>query len=91
MDSVHVFQSVDFQTAFNKALEIGKCQERSYVNAEKKKVVWQLGAILSLDMLMAESLDGVEVYSEPVALAPGESFPFDATFHPEQSEPTQTI
>ncbi len=91
MDSVYVFRSVDFQAAFTKALELGKCQEKSYRNAEKKKVVWQLVAIVSLDMIMAESLDGAEVYSEPIALAPGESFPFDVAFHPEQSEPTQTI
>ena len=56
MDSVYVFRSVDFQAAFTRALELGKCQEKSYRNAEKKKVVWQLVAIVSLDMIMAESL-----------------------------------
>ena len=39
----------------------------------------------------AEELDGAEVYSEPVALASGETYTFDATFEPEKSKPTQTV
>ena len=91
MDAVYVFRSVDFQTAFKRALELGKSQERAYLNVDKKKVVWKLAEIVSLDMIEAASLDGTEVYSEPVDLAPGETFPMDTTFHPEHSEPTQTL
>ena len=91
LDSVYVFRSVDFQTAFQRALELGKSQEKAYLNVDKKKVVWKLAEIVSLDMIAAESLDGAEVYSEPVDLAPGESLPLHAALHPEHSEPTQTL
>ena len=91
MDSVYVFCSADFQTAFKRALELGKSQEKTYFNVDKQKVVWKLTEIVSLDMITAESLNGAEVYSEPVDLAPGEVFPMDATLYPEHSEPTQTL
>jgi hypothetical protein len=91
MDSVYVFRSADFQTAFKRALELGKSQENTYFNVDKQKVVWKLTAIVSLDMITAESLSGAEVYSEPVDRAPGETFPMDAALHPEHSEPTQTL
>ena len=91
MDSVYVFRSADFQTAFKRALELGKSQEKTYFNVDKQKVVWKLTEIVSLDMITAESLNGAEVYSEPVDLAPGEAFPMDAALYPELSEPTQTL
>ena len=91
MDSVYVFRSADFQTAFQRALDLGKSQERAYLNADKQRVKWKLAEIVSLDIIAAESLDGVEVYSEPVDLAPGDAFPIDVELHPERSEPTQTI
>ena len=91
MDSVFVFRSVDFQTALKRALDLGKSQEKSYLNTDKKRVMWKLAEIISLDMIAAESLDGAEVYSEPVDLAPGEAFSTDVELHPERSQPTQTI
>jgi hypothetical protein len=91
MESIYVFRSADFQTAFKRALDLGKSQERSYLNADQKRMIWKLAEIVSLDMIAAESLDGVEVYSEPVELAPGEAFPLDVALHPERSQPTQTI
>ena len=91
MDSVYVFRSVDFQTAFKRALDLGKSQERAYLNADNKRVEWKLAEIVSLDIIAAESLDGVEVYSEPVDLAPRDALPIDVELHPERSEPTQTI
>jgi hypothetical protein len=54
-------------------------------------VVWKLAEIISLDMIASKSLDGVEMYSEPVDLSPGETFSVDVELHPERSEPTQTI
>jgi hypothetical protein len=83
MDSIDVFRSTDVQTAFKRALELGKSQERPYLNVDQKKVMWKLAEVISLDMIAAESLDGVEVYSEPVELAPGEGFPLDVVLHPE--------
>lgn len=91
MDSVYVFRSVDFEKAFRRALELGKQQEQSYLNGDGNKVVWKLKEIISLDIINSESLDGIEVYSEPVQLPPDEQFPYDSEFFPEESQPTQTI
>jgi hypothetical protein len=91
MDSVFVFQSTDFDSAFTKALELGRKQESMYLNVENRQVVWKLKEIISLDVIDSETLDGVEVYSEHVNLNPGELIPFNTEFHPEQSQPTQTI
>src|SRR5215471_20174637 len=77
MDSVYVLRSADFQSALERALDLGKSQERSYLNADNKRVAWKLAEIVSLDIITAESLDGVEVYSEPVELAPGDALPID--------------
>lgn len=91
MDAVLVLQSPDFQTAFHKALALGVCQERAYRNADQHQVRWRLMTVLSLAMLLAESLDGAEVYAEPVPLAPGETWSFETIFHPKLAEPTQTL
>ena len=90
-DSVFLFQSTDFDSAFKKALEIGRQHEETYLNAEEQRVMWKLKEIISLDIIISKSLDGAEVYSEPVDLLPGESIPFNIKFHPEQSTPTQTV
>jgi hypothetical protein len=91
MDSVYLFQSTDFDAAFKRALELGKSQEKSYLNADDLQVVWKLKEVMSLDSIAAESLDGIEVYSEPVDLGQEELIPFHSEFHPERSQPTQTI
>ncbi len=89
-DSVFLFRAADFDEAFQRALALGRAQEEEYTGGEGERVRWRLKEILSLDVLDDE-LDGVEVYSEPVTLAPGEAYPFDATFEPEKSQPTQTV
>ena len=91
MDSVFVFQSEDFDVAFRRALDVGRGQEKEYLNADGKRVKWRLKEIISLDILEVESLDGVEGYSEPVNLNDTEAIPFDADLHPEASRPTQTV
>jgi hypothetical protein len=91
MDSVIVFQSTDFDSAFTKALEIGRKREEIYLNDENHQVVWKLKEIISLDVIDFGTLDGVEVYSESVGLNLGELIPFNTEFHPEQSQPTQSI
>lgn len=90
MDSVYVFRSQDWATAFQRAIELGKQQEKEYLNADNRQVRWRLKEIISLDWLFAQSLDGAEVYSESVAVGAGDSIPFDAAFEPEKSTPTQT-
>lgn len=89
MDSIYVFQSTDFDDAFRKAIDIGRSQEREYLNDAKDLVEWRLKEIISLDLIRPQSLDGAEVYSEPVE--PAASDLIDNAFHPEDSNPTQTL
>lgn len=91
MDSVFTFRATDFQGAFERALELGRGQEQTYANAEGRRVAWRLVRVVSLDQIASESLDGAEVYSEPVPLPEGEVIPFAAEFEPEKSAPTQTV
>ena len=90
MDSVFVFCAEDFDEAFRKALYLGRNQEEEYVNVDNAKVMWKFKEIISLDIVRQDNLDGAEVYSEPIEIL-GEREPFDSVFHPENSNPTQTI
>lgn len=90
-DSVYVFRAKWFDDAFDKALYLGRKQEREYRNADGETVVWRLKEILSLDLIQGESLEGAEVYSEPITPPEVDGIPFDAELHPELSEPTQTV
>jgi hypothetical protein len=90
MDSIYVFRSTDFDDAFRKALDIGRSQERNYLNDADELVEWRLKEVISLDLIRPPSLDGAEVYSEPVEAA-AKDFPFDTAFRPEDSNPTQTL
>jgi hypothetical protein len=89
MDSVFIFQSSDFDNAFQRALAVGRAQEREYLNGEGNRVRWRLASVVSLDVL-PDLLDGAEVYSEPVPANGGE-IPFNHQFSPEESKPTQTL
>src|ERR1039457_5246680 len=55
----------------------------------RQKVVWKLPEVLSLDTIQAESLDGAEIYSEPVPAptTPGQS---KGDFIREESIPRRT-
>lgn len=90
MDSIYVFQSTDFDSAFRKAIEIGRSQEKNYLNDADELVEWRLKEIISLDLVRPQSLDGAEVYSEHVE-PDASDFVFDNAFHPEDSNPTQTL
>lgn len=91
MDSVHLFRAKDSADAHGVALKLGREHEDEYRNSEGETVRWRLKEIVSLDCLGAELVDGVEVYSEPVALETDVAIDFDDVFHPEKSEPTQTV
>jgi hypothetical protein len=91
MDSVYIFRARDFDDAFEAALRIGRGEEEEYLNSDQHRVRWRLKEIISLDQIADGSLDGVEVYSEPVDLEPSDGFPFETVFSPESSTPTQTI
>ena len=90
-DSVYLFRATDFDDAFQRALSIGRKQEKEYVGGEGDRIRWRLKEVISLDVLSGEDLDGAEVYSEPADLAPADRYLYDAVFTPESSTPTQTI
>jgi len=90
MDSIYVFRSTDFDDAFRRAIDIGRSQEKSYLNDANEPVEWRLKEIISLDLIRPQSLDGAEVYSEPVEPATSDLL-IDNAFHPEDSNPTQTL
>ena len=90
MDSIYVFRSTDIDDAFRRAIDIGRSQEKSYLNDANESVEWRLKEIISLDLIKPPSLDGAEVYSEPVEPS-ARDFLFDTAFHPEDSNPTQTL
>lgn len=46
-DSIYVFQSDDFEDAFQRALTIGKSQETCYLNADEQIVKWKVKEIIS--------------------------------------------
>lgn len=91
MDSIFLFKAKDFQDALNRALELGKGLEQEYLNIDNERVRWRLKEILSLDIIRDHSLDGTEIYSEFVDVPPNQDVPFDAEFHPELSQPVQTV
>jgi Domain of unknown function (DUF4288) len=91
MDSVFIYTSESYELAFAKAIQIGKNQEEEYVNGTGQRVLWRLKEIVSLDKLTFSSEEYTEVYSEPKEIEDGVFIPFNSTFHPEQSLPTQSI
>ena len=91
-DSVVLARAADFDEAFQRALEIGRSREKEYEkNKGGERVCWRLKEVLGLEVVLAETLDGAEVYSDPVELPDDARDPFDAEYSPELSEPTQTI
>ncbi len=91
MDLVFVFRAKDFNDAFKKALELGYKQEEEWLNIYTERVRWRFKEILALDIIKAESLDGVEVNSESFDVPADQEIPFDSEFYPQQSEPKQTV
>jgi hypothetical protein len=89
-DSVVVFRARDFADAFRRALEIGRGHEEEYLNGDGERVAWRLKEVLSLDVVHGD-LDGAEVSSEPVDVLDEVRDPFETTYAPESSDPTQTI
>ena len=88
-DSVFVFRSADFDSAFLRALQMGREHEEEYTNGDGDRVRRRLAGVVSLDGLRG-ALDGAEVYSEPVP-ANDPNISFDHEFRPGESVPTQTV
>jgi|ERR1051326_862572 len=57
-DSVFLLRSDSFESAFTRALELGRAEETEYVGGTGERVRWRLKEIVSLDVLKATELDG---------------------------------
>jgi hypothetical protein len=87
---VYVFRAQEFPDAFERALDLGRRHEETYTGGFGEEVRVRLHSIETLDRLGSEIQDEREVYSEPTELPPGMTLAFDAEFHPESIEPTET-
>ena len=63
--SVVVFQADDWSSAHERALELGRGQESSYIGGTGEAVQWRLEKVETLDLLGEGIEDGREVYSQP--------------------------
>jgi hypothetical protein len=81
--SLVLLRAEDWEPARAKALELGRGQERQYVNALGEPVRWRLEALETLDWLGVDLPDGREVYAEPLD-PPGGPEP------PSEPDPTAT-
>jgi hypothetical protein len=91
MDSVFVFKDENAKSAWAKAIQIGKSQEREFVNGFGQRACWKLKEIVSLDRFSLDSGEYIMVYSETKEIEDGVLMPFDSTFRPEDSVPTASV
>jgi hypothetical protein len=89
-DTIHLFRCDSFETALARAIELGRAAETEYLGGTGKRVRWRLKEILTLDVLQAANLDGIEVHSQLTPLAGDEHYDFDHVFQPEASQPGHT-
>jgi hypothetical protein len=87
-DSLFMLKAVDFKSAFECALAIGRKREESFINDAGDTVVVQLKEVLTLDMVRAASLDGAEIFHESMDIPKAD---LGAKLKPEESQPRQTI
>ena len=84
--SVYTFKAVDHASALDRALQIGRGAERSYVNALDVRVRKAFVEVETLNML-GDELEGVEVFYWPGQEQDESPYPWDHTFAPERSTP----
>lgn len=89
-NSIYLLRSDSFVGAYARALEIGRQAEHEYVGGTGELVRWRFKEIVTLDVLQAADLDGVEVHSEFTPLGDDEHYAFDHVFQPEASQPHHT-
>jgi len=89
-DSIYLLRSDSFEAAFARAIEIGRAAETEYVGGTGERVRRRLKEIVTLDVLQAADLDGVEIHSEFMLLGDDERYSFDHVFQPETSQPGHT-
>lgn len=85
--SVFLFRADEWEPARERAIELGRNAETSYVHADGRAVTVRMMYVETLDLLGDEIADGREVYSEPVPV--GDQH-LGTVFHPESSRPTQS-
>ncbi len=90
-DSIFVFRAIDFRDARRRAIQLAREEEEEYLNPEHNCVRWRLKELLTLDIIRKQTIDGAEVFCESLEIPEDEDIDFDTVFHPEQSEPVQTI
>ncbi len=83
---IHIVQAADYESAFKKAIEIGKIEEHSYNNESGNKVKWAFKEVEAITSLGASVL-GKEISSRMEGLHPEKPIEFKTVFKPEASEP----
>ena len=89
-DSIFLFRSEGYDSAFRRALELGRGEEESYYNGDGARVAWRLKEILTLDELGTVLRDGAEVHYFSVPLGPDDQMNADSQLNPEGSVPSNT-
>jgi len=83
-EAVHLFRSLDDQTAFEQALAIGFLAEEFYTEG-RRKVEIRLAEVVGLGCLIGYPGTHFEVARS--MSKPRESLPFEHIFHPEEDMP----
>jgi hypothetical protein len=78
----------DWDSAFERALTVGRGLERNYVNEDGEPVRWRLRNIRTLDELGTEIADGREVFFKADAISSDRVML--AELRPEETRPGQT-
>ena len=61
-EQIHVLRAPDPEVAYEKALQFGKEEEHSYLNASGETVYWEVVGLAELEELMSRSIrDGTEI------------------------------
>lgn len=89
-ESTYVFKARDFDDALKRAVAIGRDQEVAYLNCSGQKVKWVFQEVDSLDRV-GKKVDGMEVTSRMFYRIAKKPVSFRQKFHPEKSEPYQSI
>lgn len=85
-EQVFVFRAEDRESAFARALALGREQETEYLNSDEQVVMWRLARVLTLHEILADNLDGSEVHSTMSWSEDGNPA-FETLFVPELQEP----
>ena len=87
---VIVFRARDINSAFKRALQLGRAQETKYLNHRKRAVRWALVKIKNLDCV-GKKVDGKEVASNLHYSVSKNSIAPTTQFHPEKSKPEGSL